>query len=297
GDGDPTDGSLVTSQTTSSDGSFSFNNVNPGRYVIIERNPVDFNSSADSSGDNDDQIPVEVSTIDSTNNIFLDTLLPTVLNPNIRLTKRIIAINRGRADERLFETTYVDVGAPDDNDNIVNWPGIAVPATEGGGTVESYIMGTTGVDEITATTNTTVNPGDEIEYAISFLSDGDAAATDMLLCDRIPVNTTFVPDAFNALTPTSGGARGILLNFNNETLALTNANDGDESIATSANDGFGGYYFLPGEDPSLTFPGLTCASPNNTGAIVVDLSDVPNTTGEGTPDNAYGFIRFRVVVD
>lgn len=296
GDGDPVDGSLVLSRTTSSDGSFSFNNVNPGRYVIIERNPVDFNSSADSSGDNDDQIPVAVSTADSTNNIFLDTLLPTVLNPNIRLTKRIVAINRGRADERLFEATYVDVGAPDDNDNIVNWPGIAVPA-EGGGSVESYIVGATGIDEITATTNTTVRPGDEIEYAISFLSDGDAAATDMLLCDRIPANTTFVPDAFNALNPTSGGARGILLNFNNETLALTNANDGDESIGTIANDGFGGYYFLPGEDPSLTFPGLSCASPNNTGAIVVDLSSVPNATGEGTPDNSYGFIRFRVVVD
>ncbi|MBE9064219.1 DUF11 domain-containing protein [cf. Phormidesmis sp. LEGE 11477] len=229
----------------------------------------------------------------------LEAFLPV---PDMLLVKRITAINRGRSErEQLFDDSYVDV-AGDPNDNEINWPEGTEPATIGSGTVESYIRGITGVDDTTAISGVTVRPGDEIEYTVSFLSNGDAAANDLLICDRIPENTTFANNAFNNLAPryTGGGNRGIYLEFNNQQVALTNVNDGDEIPDTSGNDdGIGGYYFAPGVLPSSVFSGIDCggSGTNENGAIVVDLSDLPNAAGEGTPDNSYGFIRFRVVVD
>ncbi|MEM9091719.1 MAG: GEVED domain-containing protein, partial [Cyanobacteria bacterium P01_F01_bin.53] len=218
--------------------------------------------------------------------------------PSLKLAKRMTALNRGLTGEQLFDTSFVDTGTANDDDNAVNWPGSPpVAVTIGSGTVESYIAGI--VDG--SSSGVSVSPGDEIEYTISFLSDGDVAAQDVLICDRIPANTTFVSDAFNGSTHAGPGTgpRGILLNFNSVEVALTNADDGDEIADTGANDGVGGYYFPAGVDPSTAFPGITvnCGGTNDNGAIVVDVSDVPFATGEGTPANSYGFVRFRAVVD
>lgn len=223
---------------------------------------------------------------------------PTASAPSVLLAKRITAINRGLDNEQMFDTTYVDV-TDDASDNAVNWPGGAVPATIGSGTVESYIRGITGADQIAVIAGATTRPDDVLEYAIPFLSDGAVAAKNVLICDLIPVNTTFIDTAFNGTTPAAPGAgnRGIFLSFNGNEVALTNASDGDEIADTGNSDGIGGYYFPAGVEPSSTFPGLNCGGANDNGAIVVDLSDIPNATGEGTPANAYGFIRFRAVVD
>jgi len=78
---------------------------------------------------------------------------------------------------------------------------------------------------------------------------------------------------------------------------LTNAADGDELADTGNQDGIGGYYFPAGIDPSNTFLGLDCGAANGNGAIVVDLSTLPHATDQGTPTNAYGFIRFQVTLD
>ncbi len=226
-------------------------------------------------------------------------------NPNVLLTKRITAINRGLANAQLFDASWVNVGTTTDDDNVVNWPGPATVANTGssaGSSVESYIRGITGIDNITAVENTTVRPGDQLEYTIPFLSNGNVVAENVLICDRIPTNTTFVGSAFNSSPPAGAGFgdRGILVNFNGREVALTNVNDGDEIANTGGNDnGVGGYYFPPFVDPSTAFPGGTvgCGGTNTNGAIVVDLSDIPRATGEGTPINSYGFIRFRAVVN
>lgn len=223
---------------------------------------------------------------------------PLPSDPNVLLVKRITAINRGLANEQSFDNSFVDVGAPDDADNAVNWPGPPTAATIGGGMVESFIAGLSdGADD-----NTTVGPRDMIEYSIPFLSDGDVSAQDVLICDRIPANTTFIGNAFNDLTPpfAGGGDRGIYLDYDGAIVGLTNANDGDEIASTPGNDdGIGGYYFPAGADPAAAFPGtnLNCGGPNENGAIVVDLSDIPNATGDGIPAASYGLIRFRVAVD
>ena len=226
---------------------------------------------------------------------------PVASDPNVLLAKRITAINRGIAGtEQTFDSEYVDVATPDDNDP--QWPGPAVPATTGGGTVESYIAGITGADDLTAIANITIQPGDELEYTIPFLSNGDATAQNVLICDRIPTNTQFIPNAFNSVAsalPNSSGDRGILFNFNGIEASLTNANDGDEVADTNGGDnGVGGYYFPAGVDPSSELGvNVSCGGPNDNGAVVVDLSDVPNAVSEGSPVNSYGFVRFRVAVD
>lgn len=215
---------------------------------------------------------------------------------NVLLIKRITAINRGRSNPRLFDTSFVDVGTSNDGDNAINWPGPPRAATIGSGTVEGYLAGIADG----AANNTTIGPSEQLEYTISFLSAGTSAAQNLMICDRIPTNTTFIGDAFNSSLPAGAGFgdRGILLNFRGSEVALTNANDGDELINTSGNDdGVGGYYFPAGVEPSTTFPNVICGGTNTNGAIVVDLSDISFATGEGTPANSYGFIRFRAGIN
>ncbi len=298
GDGviDPGEPVLAT-RTTDANGGYDFDELIFGNYII---NVTDTNNVLTdltlTTATETLPVALAVGSIDFNDADF--GYRPPLSDPNLLLVKRITAINRGLANEQSFDNSYVDVGAPDDADNAVNWPGAPTAATIGGGTVESFIAGLAdGADN-----STTVTPGDVIEYTIPFLSDGDVAAQDVLVCDRIPPNTTFVTDAFNDLTPpfTGGGDRGILLNFNGATIGLTNVNDGDEITDTPGNDdGVGGYYFPTGVDPSTAFPGVTlnCGGPNDNGAIVIDLSDIPNATGEGVPANSYGLIRFRAVVD
>ena len=239
--------------------------------------------------------------------IIIDSDDPNASDPRILLVKRITAINRGLANEQLFDGSYVNVGTTSDDDNEVNWPGPVTTANAGsssGEPVESYITGIAGINDASAVENVTLVPGDELEYTIPFLSNGFIPAEDLLICDRIPVNTKFLEKAYNTNNPPfsppfgPGGDRGISLSFNGTTTFLTNMNDGDEIADSGGNDnGIGGYYFGPGIDPAATLPGIDCGGPNTNGAVVVDMSDVPNATGDGTPSDSYGFIRFRVTIE
>ncbi|MEO0806437.1 MAG: hypothetical protein AAFY33_09035, partial [Cyanobacteria bacterium J06643_4] len=227
------------------------------------------------------------------------TTFEVVGAPEVLLTKRITAINRGLADEQLFDAFFVDVDTTADNE--VNWPGDPISETVGGGTVERYIAGITGVDSVTAINGVTTAPGDVLEYTIPFLSNGSLPAQNVFVCDRIPANTTYEPTAFDSSTPAAPGvgSRGLFISYNGQDVALTNVNDGDEIADTGGLDnGVGGYYFPPTVDPSIEL-GVTinCGGPNDNGVVVVDLSDLPNATGEGAPLTSFGFIRFRVVVN
>ncbi len=75
GDGKISDGSKLTTTTTDADGSYHFENLPTGNYVVREQNPTGYSSSADSKGRNDNLIPVDlITTDDSTDNDFLDIL-------------------------------------------------------------------------------------------------------------------------------------------------------------------------------------------------------------------------------
>ncbi|KPQ33797.1 MAG: conserved repeat domain [Phormidesmis priestleyi Ana] len=284
---------VLATRTTDANGAYDFGELIFGNYII---NVTDVNGvlagSTLTTATESFGVTLPVGAIDF-NDANFGYQFP-LSDPNLLLVKRITAINRGLANEQSFDAEYVDVGSSNDIDNEVNWPGNPTAATIGSGNVEEYI---TGIADGTAN-STLVAPGDEIEYTISFLSNGDVAAQDVLICDRTPTHTTFITDAYNNLTPTFGsGPRGILLNFNGAQIGLTNADDGDETPATVDSDNIGGYYFPAGVEPSTRFPDISCTGPNDNGAIVVELSNIPNATGDGVPANSYGFIRFRVSVD
>ncbi len=205
-------------------------------------------------------------------------------DPNLLLVKRITAINPGSSDEVQFNTFVNDDSNNDgdfdnDPDNDPNWP------TDD----NIYLRG--------ATTVADVQPGDEVEYTIYFLSNGDEDATNVKICDVIPDNMSFVSNSYD-------GNSGIALLNSSASSAtptnLSNAEDTDE-----------GRFYAPGAalptagDP----PTNLCqkvdstgniisvgAAENINGAIVVEIESLPEVTAPGTPDNSYGFIRFRAKI-
>jgi hypothetical protein len=114
------------------------------------------------------------------------------------------------------------------------------------------------------------------------------------LCDRIPTNQTFIPDAHNTVPQASGGNpadRGIAVSYAGSYLSYTNLNDGDTA-----------QYFAP----QTALP-VACGSAANTaGAVVINLGigatsssggTVPHAIAPNNPANSYGFVRFKAKVN
>jgi uncharacterized repeat protein (TIGR01451 family) len=195
---------------------------------------------------------------------------PANLTPDLRLVKRITAINGSSINTVIDPTTTLDP-----NDNAPDWP-------------VGYLRG--------AIDAGIVRPTDEVEYTIYFLSDGDSPAKRVELCDLVPVNSTFIATTFNGLTPRDAGNlaqadTGIALSIGSTTPTVYLTNVG--------GDGQDRGQFL-----ATTTALASCGAGSNTnGAVVVDVvtdtttpSNLPNATAPGTPTNSYGFIRFRALV-
>lgn len=147
----------------------------------------------------------------------------------------------------------------DDNDNHPNWPA----GTSGAG-ISTFLAGAI---------ETPVDPGDEVEYTIYYLATGNTPVTNVKLCDRVPTDTTYQSNSLVFFT-------------NGSTSDLTDFADGDNGEFVAA--------------PTAT-PDSPCPDTNTNGTVVVNLApspeQLPNSTAPGTPSNAFGFIRFRAVVD
>ncbi|WP_038141918.1 IPTL-CTERM sorting domain-containing protein [Thiothrix lacustris] len=73
GDGDPADGAAVQTVLTDSSGHFTFDGVPAGQYVVVEKDPPNYESMADNGGENDNRVPVTlVSGQVATKPLFLD---------------------------------------------------------------------------------------------------------------------------------------------------------------------------------------------------------------------------------
>ena len=121
-------------------------------------------------------------------------------------------------------------------------------------------------------TITPLRSGDEAEYTIYFLSNGESFAQNVALCDLVPTGTTFVADSF-------GSDQGITLRTNNVTTSQTNSKDADRGS------------FFPSLAP-LPTPNGCSNSTNPNGAAIVQLGTLTNLS----PGNV-GFFRFRVQVN
>ncbi|PAX51106.1 hypothetical protein CK510_26645 [Brunnivagina elsteri CCALA 953] len=111
--------------------------------------------------------------------------------------------------------------------------------------------------------------GDEVEYTIYFLVDGNQPIPNARLCDSIPLGTNFIADAF-------GSGNGIALNMANTITNQTNSSDADR-----------GSYFSP--VAPLPANNVCPNQGNPTGAVLVNFGTLDYTSG-----NNAGFVRFRV---
>jgi choice-of-anchor A domain-containing protein/uncharacterized repeat protein (TIGR01451 family) len=199
--------------------------------------------------------------------------------PNVLLVKRITAIN---GQTTTFNGTnlaaYQDDPANPYDDNIRQTPPPFPADTQNWTPLNTFMLGNTNGDF--------TRPNDELEYTIYFLSTGSAIAKNVLFCDRVPTNVSFIPTAFNSQTAASGGIsgsdRGILAQMNGVTSAFSNIQDGDAA-----------QYFPPGSNPASVYPNINCGGNNTNGAIVVNLGNLPNATAPATPTSSYGWVRFK----
>ncbi|HLP91455.1 MAG TPA: hypothetical protein VK184_23085 [Nostocaceae cyanobacterium] len=198
-------------------------------------------------------------------------------NATLLLVKRITQINGqditdivdGRSDVPTTANNYA-IAPRDADDNDPDWP-------------SNYLRGRINAGVV-------INPGEELEYTIYFLSTGQAAARNIQFCDLIPINSTFVPTSFNGLSPNDGGLPGA-----DQGIALAISSTAPTNYLTNVADSDRGVYYPPGDPSTPSFCG------NNTnGAIVVNITspalpELPAATSPGTP-NSYGFVRFRAKV-
>ena len=193
--------------------------------------------------------------------------VPSTGNPRLRLVKRVTRVNDTNFNDLLDD--------PTDGDNASDWP-------------LGYLRGQIDVPE--------VRPGDEVEYTIYFLSDGTAQAQNVQICDLVPLNQTFVENAFNDVTQAGNGFSGVnrgmaIAMGNSSVLSYTNANDGDDSR------------FIPSGTMVPVPPGGVLPQPcralntsdNGNGAVLVNLGNIPNFSSDA--NNSFGLVRFRATVD
>ena len=209
----------------------------------------------------------------------------TIVAPNLLLVKRITALNGSPLTGFTNDTTSPQAA----EDELVNkWP------TDR----DIYLRGTINL--------TQVAPGDEVEYTVYFVNNGNRNATNINICDVVPDNMTYVPSSMvlfldndvslgNPTSPDTG-------------TYLTALGTAPNTLTDSNGDNDRGAYYPPGTAPLPTGlckkNAITINGANNTtGAVVwkvVDNSTTPNNisyaTAAGTPPNSYGFVRFRAKV-
>ncbi|WP_019508840.1 DUF11 domain-containing protein [Pleurocapsa sp. PCC 7319] len=206
---------------------------------------------------------------------------PQATTPNLLLVKRITAINPGQPDEIQFND-FVDDSSADDNDP--NWP----DSDDTPNNVNTYLRG--------AINGGQVKPGDEVEYTIYFLSNGDGDAENVSICDVIPDNTTFVQNSYDF-------EFGIALALDETNLPTTP----NQTFSNLVGDDQGNFYEAGTNPPNGLCKKVDSGNPpslidvnganNINGAVVVDLgSSLPTANEPENPFSYYGFIRFRVQV-
>jgi uncharacterized repeat protein (TIGR01451 family) len=207
------------------------------------------------------------------------------------LVKRITAINGSTTTMKGDSLQdYIDEPTNPYDDNEITIPTQPTPTDPQKDTDKwpNTISTTSSTFLIGAINGGFLKPKDSIEYTIYFLSAGDSAAKNVLFCDRVPKNVTFIPTAFNSVSPDASGLatadRGIAVNLSGTLKSYTNIADGDFA-----------QYFPPKIEPSSIYPKIDCGGPNDNGTVVVNLGNLPNATVSGEA-STYGFVRFQGLI-
>ncbi|NEP02099.1 MAG: DUF11 domain-containing protein [Symploca sp. SIO2E9] len=225
----------------------SFNNQVEATAISQSGTPVnDLSNDGVEPDPDDNENPNEPE-----NNIPTVITLPPTQEARLRLVKRITNVTRnGVTVAGVDFSSFID----DPNDNDDNAPGWAqLPP----------------VGVITVGPEISLQSGDQVEYTIYFLSDGQTALNNVDFCDAIPEETAFIRDSF-------ASGSGILLNQNALEQSQSNLEDGDQGRFIEI--------MRPGNPP--------CPETLPKGAVFVNLGNIPVTAG-----NNFGFVRFRVTID
>ncbi|MEH2325190.1 MAG: GEVED domain-containing protein [Nostoc sp.] len=195
-----------------------------------------------------------------------DYAVPIATIPNVLLVKRITAINGDRTknpnDNTPLNAFVDDTTSPRQaDDNSPNWK-------------PNYLLGAIDAGK--------VKPGDEIEYTIYFLNAGSTNANTVKVCDRISANQNFKVGAY-------GTNKDVQLQLGTSTVVdLTSANDaGDRTQLISAGGTVPTNCYLKAANDNGT---LVIDVTGNTG--LPNLTTMPGSTGQGSPNDSYGNIRF-----
>ncbi|MEL6260620.1 MAG: isopeptide-forming domain-containing fimbrial protein [Cyanobacteria bacterium J06626_6] len=191
-----------------------------------------------------------------------------IVSPGLVLVKRITAVNGQPTNPNDGTNLAAIVDDINTNyDNQANWP-------------NNYLVG-----ELNAGVG---QPGDELEYTVYFLNKGGVPLTDVRLCDRIFPHQILVTDAY-------GSGADVELQLGTSTpMGLTVANDSSDRTQLI---------------PAGSAVPATCnlQSTNDNGTLQIDitgapstgnpaLTELPHTTGQATPNDAYGLFRFTTRV-
>ncbi|MEH1905627.1 MAG: hypothetical protein V7L04_30685 [Nostoc sp.] len=269
---DPEDGALGSGNkfkivTLPTNGTLTYNNVAvTAGQIISSYNPtllkldpqdgaitVSFTYAAIDAANKEDATPATVT-------------IPFVTRANVLLVKRITAINGDRTKNPNDNTplnAFVDdtTSTHQAEDNNPNWK-------------SSYLLGAIDAGK--------VKPGDEIEYTVYFLNAGSSNANTVRVCDRLSANQDFKGSAY-------GTNKDIQLQLGTSTiLDLTSANDaGDRAQLISAGGSVPANCYLKAANDNGT---LVIDVTGNTG--VPNLTTMPGSTAQGSPNDSYGFFRF-----
>jgi uncharacterized repeat protein (TIGR01451 family) len=245
-------GNVVQTTTTNSNGQYTFTGPSRGNYRIqVDTSDSDIPNVLTLGTPNNLQINFVGTPITDQNFGFDRQKVGTGNAPNIRLVKRITNVFReGRAVTDFNFSSFVD-DPSDEDDNILT----------------SSSIQPIGVPRI----ETPLRSGDEVEYTIYYLSDGNAPVENITFCDNVPQETTYSNDSFGAET-------GILVNQAGGVNSLRNAGDSR------------GRFYRPLEPLPSNNP---CINPNNpNGSVLVNLGNISNAA-----DANFGFVRFRVRIN
>ena len=230
--------------------------VDSGRSISLTPNGQDSNDSACWEPTTSEDASSRCGTYLFTRDIDSETNRVTSVGQNnnaarLVLVKRITNIVPNR--EGINFNTFIEDGIPNNEDNDSKWPSDR----------NTYLPGQIG--------SLKVQPGDEVEYTVYFLSNGGVAAQDFKLCDVIPDNTTFMKNTY-------GVEVGIGLGLSNNSLPTTP----NLELSNLLNDDQGNFYapdtppptFCKKSDPLDPNNLISVNSNNNNaGAVVVELND------------------------
>ncbi|NJL63353.1 MAG: DUF11 domain-containing protein [Methylacidiphilales bacterium] len=187
------------------------------------------------------------------------------LNARLYGLKRITKVTRNGIPLAGVDFSQVIDDPSDPNDDRIIWSNSAMSSDK-----SLRVYAPTGVIRIDP--QLLLKAGDEVEYTIYFLVNGNQSIPNVRFCDPIPLGTSFIPDAFSS-------GNGISLNIANLITNQTNNSDADK-----------GSYFSP--VAPLPANNICPNQGNPTGAVLVNFGTLDYTSG-----NNVGFVRFRVRVD